>query len=360
MRLRTHFPDLQLRTLNIETRTRPSGFETGLSIFVLFILGGIGAALFGLQFRHNPANDSLFMHTSESQSPNALQPSQGIRLELPTPGNLVPSGPVEVFSPENLSDKIDGKAELYLSSGVKKLTTQRFRLRDASDAWMEIFQYDMGTPRNGFAVYSGQMRRDGVRLKLTPFSYRTENALFFLDGPTYVEIIGSGSTREEMTAREALARALVGASPRSSETFGELLLFPEPHLDRESISLISTDAFGFERFDNVFTAFYDLGGFRVTAFLSRRESASEAAELASAYHTFLLENGGKALESIPLNGEKAHLVEILDAFELIMTKGPILAGVREAPDQITAESLGRLLMDRLAETQRTRGGPSER
>jgi hypothetical protein len=348
---RTRFPDWQFRILNFKTRTRPSGLEKGFSIFILFILAGIGATVFGLQFRDNQANDSLLTHTFRSQNPDNRQRSQRSRLDVPIPGNLIPSGRVEVFQPENLSDKIDGKAELYLSSGVRRLTTQRFRLKDTSDAWIELFEYDMATPRNGFAVYSGQLRPESVRLNLTPFSYRTENALFFLSGHTYVEIIGSGSTQEEVDAREALAEALVRANPGTSEAFGEFLLFPEPHLDRQSIALLSTDAFGFERLDNVFTASYDLDGSKVTVFLSRRESASQALELASAYYAFLLENGGRAIDSKPINGEKVRLVEILDAFELILTQGRILGGVREAPDQITAERIGQLLLDRLAETQ---------
>jgi len=236
---------------------------------------------------------------------------------------------------------------------VVKLTTQRFRLKGASDAWIEVFQYDMGKPVNGFAVYSAQMRDDGPRLNLTPFSYRTENGHFFLNGHTYVEIIGSGSTQQETAAREALAEALVAANPDSSGVFDELLLFPEPNLNRESISLISTDAFGFEGLDNVFTASYDLSGIELTVFLSQRESPSKAMAHALAYYTFLLANGGKAVESKAFNAETARLVEILDTFELIVTKGAILAGVREAPDQAAAERLGRLLVDHLVETQRT-------
>jgi hypothetical protein len=342
--------------LNIETRKKPSSLERGLSLLVLFILGGIGATVFGLQFRHNPANDSLLTHGSGTQTPDPGRPPQGINFDFPMPVSLVPSGPVEFFSPQNLSDKIDGKAELYLSSGMKTLTTQRFKLKDPSNAWMEVFQYDMGKSRNGFAVYSAQMRTDGVRLNLTPFSYRTENGHFFLNGHMYVEIIGSGSTQEEMAARETLAQAIVGANPGSSEVFDELLLFPEPYLNRASISLISTDAFGFEGLDNVFTASYEVNHIGAMLFLSRRESASEAAALASAYYAFLLENGGKAVESEAFNGQNARLVEILDAFELIVSKGPILAGVREAPDRMTAERLGRLLIDRLAETRPTEEG----
>jgi hypothetical protein len=344
--------------LNIEHRKKPSNLETGLSIFILLFLGGTGATVFALQFRHNPANDSLRLYIAGLKTPTPDRSSQGINLDLPTPNNLVPSGPVEVFTTENLSDKINGKAEFYLSSGVKRLATRRFRLENAPDAWIEVFLYDMGKPRNGFAVYSGQRREDGLALSLAPFSYRTENAHYFLNGHTYVEIIGSGSTQEEIAAREALAQAIIGANPGSEDAFDELRLFPDPHLDKHSISLISTNAFGFEGLDNVFTALYDVDGIKVMVFLSLRESSSQAKARASAYHAFLLRNGGKSVPPKAFSPEMAQIVEILDTYELIIAKGPILAGVRDAPDQATAERLGRLLMDRLVEAQRP-GEPAQ-
>lgn len=339
------------RPLNIELGKRPSSLERGLSIFILLILGGIATTIWGLQSRHHPANDSLLSHSTFTPEPLPGGVSQ--KAGFSAPENLTPSGPVEVFSPQHLSDKINGKAELYLSSGVIELTTQRFRVKNASGAWIEVFHYDMGKPANGFAVYSAQMRDDGVQISLTPFSYRTENSHFFLDGSTYVEIIGSGSTPEEMDARAALAEALVAASPDSSDALDELSLFPGPHLKKESISLISNDAFGFQGLDHVFTATYDLDGVEVGMFLSRRGSASEAAGLAVAYLAFLLENGGRPVSSNEFSLETARFVEILDTFELIVTIGPMLAGVRDAQDQATAERLGRLLVDHLVDTQRT-------
>ncbi len=337
--------------MNIKARKRPGRLERRLSIFILLILGGIAATLWGLQSRHHPANDSLLSHSPFTPEPLPGGVSQ--KAGFLAPENLAPSGPVEVFSPEHLSDKINGKAELYLSAGVIELTTQRFKVKNAPGAWIEVFHYDMGKTANGFAVYSAQMRDDGVQISLTPFSYRTENAHFFLDGRTYVEIIGSGSTPEEMDARAALAEALVAASPDSSDALDELSLFPGPHLKKESISLISNDAFGFQGLDHVFTATYDFNGVGVAMFLSRRGSASEAAGLAVAYHAFLLENGGRPVSSNEFSPETARFVEILGTFELVVTIGPVLAGVRDAQDQATAERLGRLLVDHLVNTQRT-------
>jgi len=342
---------LKFHTLNIALRKRPSKLEIRISILILFILGGIGATIFWIQFRHNPANDSLLINKPVPSTPDAAL--QGITRDFPIPANLAPSGPVETFSRETLSDKIDGKAELYLSSGVKDLTTQRFRMKGRSDGWMEVFCYDMAKARNGFAVYSAQMREDAVRLSLTPFSYRTENGHYFLNGQMYVEIVGSGGTQEEIAARESLAMAIVDANPAPAADFQELRYFPERYLDHNSISFISRDAFGFDGLDTVFTALYDVDGTEVMVFLSLRPSPSEAMERASAYHSFLLANGGLAVESKGLGSEKVRIVEILDTFELIVVKGSVRAGVREAPNQSVTEKIGRLLMERLAETERT-------
>ncbi len=42
------------------------------------------------------------------------------------PMGLVSLSPAETFAPDNLSDKINGKAELYLPAGFVRLSAQRF------------------------------------------------------------------------------------------------------------------------------------------------------------------------------------------------------------------------------------------
>ena len=62
----------------------------------------------------------------------------------PLPQGLKPLTAPETFKADTLSDKIDGKAELYLSAGFNRLFSQRFRDEKASDLWIEAFVYDMG------------------------------------------------------------------------------------------------------------------------------------------------------------------------------------------------------------------------
>jgi hypothetical protein len=133
----------------------------------------------------------------------------------------------------------------------------------------------------------------------------------------------------------------------SREGITELALFPAQHLKRESISLLAADAFGFDRFRWVFTAQYRMDDTELTAFLSQQARTAEAAELAAAYHQFLLNNGGKEVK--PGSGlSGVRMVELFGTYELVFSQGPVVAGVHGAEKREAAEELARILKQRLS------------
>ena len=322
--------------------------EANLSLAILLALAVIGTGIFLVQFSYNPAN----LHVS-STVPGAPEPTltTGIhpnKLVVSLPESIVPLTPPEVFDSRNLYEKINGQAELYLSAGFLSLKSQRFVKGDDTDSWMELFVYDMGSIQNAFAVFSSQRRSDGDSIGLTPFSYKTKNALFLVHGPYYVEIIAAVASNKILEVLEALARNLIRENPVNTEAITELALFPRSNLDENSISLLPSNAFGYERMNNVFTATYNLEGSEVTAFLSRREDPQEAARLASAYHQFLMDNGAKNLKTqVTIQGVK--MAKIMDTYELIFSHGPFIAGVHQAERRELAESLTDILNQRLIE-----------
>jgi hypothetical protein len=327
--------------------------ETYLSLAILLALAGIGTGIFLVQFSYNPAN----LHVS-STVPGAPEPtlSTGIHPNKPIvslPESIAPLTPLEIFDSRNLYEKINGQAELYLSAGFLGLKSQRFVKGDDSDSWMELFVYDMGSILNAFAVFSAQRRDDGESIDLTQFSYKTKNAFFLVHGPYYVEFIAAVASNEILEVLEALARNLIRENPVNTEAITELALFPRPNLDENSISLLPSNAFGYERLNNVFTATYNLEGSEVTAFLSRRKDPLEAARLASAYHQFLMDNGAKNLKpEVTIQGVK--MAEIMDTYELIFSHGSFMAGVHQAERRELAENMAGILNQRLIEVT---GGP---
>ena len=309
----------------------------------------IASGIFLAQFNFNPSvlQNSSFSFTEPDNGKTALALSA--ESIIPLPPGLVPLSPPESFDPQNLSDKINGKAELYLSAGFVSLNSQRFKPDQSSDFWIEAYIYDMDQGQNAFSVFSAQRREGATNLDLTPHAYQTQNALYLVNGSYYIEIIASEATDRVHGPMTLLAEKFIGNTVVKTVTIGEQRLFPTQGLAADSISLISSDAFGFDRLDQIYVAGYEIGDAQLMAYLSRRQDSREASELASAYQKFLTDFGGRNFsDDLPI--KDAGLVEILDTYEVIFSVGPFLAGVREAENKQQAIDLAVRLFEKLKDT----------
>jgi hypothetical protein len=330
-------------------RPEPSGLQKRVGAAVLLGLLAIAAGILASQSRFNPAVTQFLA----SAAPTAAAPARTGPLIHPLPEGLAVLSPVERFDRETLSDKIDGKAELYLSAGFASLESQRFSAVGGPERWIEVYVYDMAAPANAFAVFSSQ-RRPGVEsLDIAESAYRAENAVFLASGPFYVEIIASEKEASLAGLALALANRFLEARPAEASVASEKDLFPPEGRLADEIRLIPADAFGMAGLDRVYTATYRLNGAELTAFLSRRASAQEAAGWVQNYTDFLKDYGGEAIPTDrPAAG--ASLVAILDFYEVVFSRGEFLAGVHEAADREQALALAERLFEHLKEP---RGAP---
>jgi hypothetical protein len=313
---------------------------------ILLCLAGIAVGVFLKQLSFNPAV-LVAAAAPAAPKPVASAPNES----LPTlPPELSAFSAPETFTADNLYDKVDGKADLYLTAGFVGLQCQRLALKATNDVWMEWFVYDMGTLPQAFSVFSLQRRAEAQALDLTEFAYQTQNALFFVCGRCYVEAVTAMPTEPMMAAMRAMARQFVAANPPGATRIPELKLFPPENLEAGSQGLQVADAFGFDRFTNVFTAKYRLPdgatNAEVLAFLETTKTPAAAATLRDAYRSFLLANGGKEIEA----GDAASLgkpINFMDSVEIIFAEGDLVAGVHAAPDAASAAKVARRLADRL-------------
>ena len=335
--------------VNQKIKAKPAQKQTLLSLIILGILVVIAGSVYVAQFNFNTAVQQMVPVLSADDKIQIVPPASAEKSLILTPPGQAPLSPAETFDAATLSDKINGKAELYLSAGFVRLHSQRFKDESDGDVWMEVFVYDMQTPQNAFSVFSAQRRDDAQTLDVAQYAYQTPNALFFVHGPFYVEIVASDISENIIQPMIAFTEAFIANHPIQSQAIGEKELFPEEGLIQISISLVSTDAFGYERFDQIFTATYKLQGGELMAYYSRRKTPGEAEELASSYRDFLIAFGGKKIES-DLGIKTAKMIHILDTYEIVFSHGPYLAGVREAADQKPAQELAMNLFNRIKET----------
>ncbi len=259
---------------------------------------------------------------------------------------------VQSYGPQNLSDKINGKAELYLSAGFKTMSCRSFQLTEGEKAHVEVFIYDMGSPRNAFAVFSGQRRPDSSPINLTANAYTTANALFFTQGRYYVEIVGDRASSALQNTLKTYATALLEKIPaEGGGAKDRTKLFPKEGLALDTVRLSAADTFGLAGFNNVLTGEYKLKDGYATAFVAERDSPEQAQKEATKYREFLLANGYKKIQppGAPQGAEVLTLGN--SSFEIILVQGKILAGVHDASSPEIAVDLAKKLITGLKENQ---------
>jgi hypothetical protein len=305
---------------------------------ILALLCLITAWLLFQQSRFNPAvSAALRAPLLPGLTPTGARPPAATAAFFPEVQGFTPLAPVESFGPDNLSDKIDGKAELYLPAGFKEMSCRRFGLEAAGKAYLEVFIYDMGAPTNAYAVFSGQRRPGSPDIPLTANAYATANALFFTKGRFYVEIVADRAGGELANYLTAYAGALLTKLPEEGEKAGDLtVLLPQEGLTRESIRLCATDAFCLEGLNNVLTGEYSLKSGKATAFIARRETPDQARGEARRYLDFLAANGYKPAKT---QGPPTDALALDNSFEIVFVEGRTLAGVHDATTLEAAQEL---------------------
>lgn len=330
---------------------RAQRLESAISICLLAILSLITIGIF---IKQSSYDISLF-GIKATTSAISLQMLEADEEEKITLSALVPAGfntlsKTEVYNPENLYEKINGKAPFYVESGFEELSTQRFVSSSAEALWMELFVYDMGNVRNAFSVYSTQKRAEAQPFPPMRFAYKTGNALYFVHGKYYVELVGSLESNELLKAMAEVARKIRANLPIDYDTnIDELALFPPENLIGENIKLYLTNAFGFEKLTNTFSAQYKLDSETITAFLNKRTDTQDAQLIAKSYYNFLIDNGGAAKPAVNKTFE-GKVVDFYDTTEIVFATGPFVAGIHEAENQQVAEKLAEMLFNKLSDT----------
>ena len=312
-----------------------SGRDTGISLAVLGLLAIIAFGVYRAQYQINPA----VTETGASLMEGSDSPAGGSRLTSLAGPALEPISPLETYTPENLYEKIDGKADLYHKAGFAGLTAQRFALKNEGALWLEAMLYDMGSPDGAFAVFSQQRRSRSVPLNGAVPAYVAGNIIVADIGPYYLELIGS---REDPALLEAMREFARNAArldtagetktPRDSD------LFPPENRVEGSVALQPDSAFGIEGLDNVYTAQYLVEDESLFAFVARRESPEEALALADAFQETLMQFGAVKID-LPGSPSGMTGLEFMGVYEIVFTRGSVAAGIHEAARPETAIDL---------------------
>lgn len=334
------------------SKRRPSVGENASAAGVCLVLGLMAAWLLHVQAHLSPAVSIAFG--------NLKTPAASSQVREPVP-DVVPQWPAslqamsaaESFTAATLSDKIDGKAEVYLTAGVVGLWCRRLSIHASPSSWLELFVFDMGKPANAFSVFSSQKRSDVTDIRLADYAYRAGNELAFVHGRFYVEVVATDEAPATIEAATALAKAYIAATAvkAHADVSADQALFPPDGLVTGSVELLSADVFGFDGLKDVYVAHYRDGGSELTLFVARRATAGDATAADAALLGFFVNDCGGKEAARPTSPPGAVIVDSGGSFDGVFTSGRFLAGVHQAPSGESAARWLKLLDGNLASKQ---------
>jgi hypothetical protein len=246
------------------------------------------------------------------------------------------AAPPDVYTPESLSNYIDGGAELYLSYGFKNALSLKYK--DAADQEIAVDIFDMGTSHDAFGVFAHS--RETIDTSVGQGSEYAAGLLTFWKGRYYVSILAYPETAAKKEIVFKLGRAIAGAVPADGPLPPILGSLPAENLLAETVHYfhhyIWLNSFYFLSNDNVL----DIGNDTPAALAKYRASGSVFFLLAVRYPdpSRAAAAAGRFRESVLGDGASAARALKGGRWTGIRCRGTLVGVVFGAPDETTVRT----------------------
>jgi len=233
---------------------------------------------------------------------------------------------VKQFTPENLYEHINGRAEFFIAYAVEGMTFAGFVKTDLNGPFVDLFIYDMGNPTNAFGVFSAEKSQEGSPLLLGRLAYKQGANYYIWKGRYYITVIASEtSTKLEAIGKELAEKTSHALNDSGGEVWG-LSAFPQKDLIAGTIKYVRTDAMGLDFMKNTYMAQYRKYNTDIKYFLSKNESEKIAEDIVNQYTEFAKQYGNGA-ETNVIDGAPLTICDMEDYYDVVFKKGDLVAGV---------------------------------
>ncbi|HID06219.1 MAG TPA: hypothetical protein EYP10_03635 [Armatimonadetes bacterium] len=337
----------------IQPRRKVTGAERFICIVILVGIIGVGAFVALKGQRYNPRLYALDESVLSETMAQADAPS-AIAFPQTADGTEWKRSNVENYNASNLYEKINGRAELYLSYDVVALHCTSYTPSTDTDDdgdmynYVDVFVYDMGAPLNAFGIYSYENVGGGKPVNIGREGYEAAGSIYFWKGRYYVQVVVPMEDPELARIARKLAKAIDRQLKDEPVEIWGISAFPPDGLVEGSITFIKRNALQFDFLNELYTARYEYEGEIVKAFLSKRNSPQEAKQILEKWKG-ALSSYGEILEEMERNGEPWFVGKIGDMVTVAFCKGNILGGVTEVSDKESAKNFAQSLFERLRE-----------
>ena len=175
---------------------------------------------------------------------------------LPPVDGWTVSGEVEVFNPDNLFDRINGAAPLFLENNFREMTSMEYK--KGAD-YITIQAYRHATPEDAFGMYSSERSSDLEFLPVGGEAQGDKTNLYFFAGNMYLKMWSnaSGDVSKEL---QVIGKALAEKIDAGAGYPPVIRLFSEQGKIPYSAAYITSNYIGHEFLRAVYTMKYEKDG----------------------------------------------------------------------------------------------------
>jgi hypothetical protein len=275
----------------------------------------------------------FFFPALSAQTPEQLQ-----SWLIPVPGWELPKE-AEVFNPDNLFDRINGAAPLFLENNFREMTSLEYK---KGDDYITIQAYRHATPEDAFGMYTSERSTELAYFPVGGEAQGDGKNLYFFAGCIYVKMWTNRSEDDVQPALHAIGKGLADRIDPEASFPPMVRCFPEKGKIPHTEAYITSGYIGHEFLKGVYTANYESDGQSFQLFVVDGKSKEEAKQTLTSYFTFTQQ---------PLTFEEGAL-QIKDKYNgdlPVIWKGRYLVGARnengepvQGADALLRELAGKL------------------
>jgi hypothetical protein len=223
---------------------------------------------------------SLFCVAGQTfaQTPQALQAA------LPSVEGWTVSPETEVFNRDNLYERINGAAPLFLENNFQEMTSLTYT---HGGDYITIQAYRHATPEDAFGMYASERSSDMTFYPgIGGEAQGDEYGLFFFAGNIYVKMSGNGESEDFSPALKAIAKGLAKNIDNYAGYPDLFQYFPREYSSPHTQAYITKNYIGHEFLKPVYTANYNIEGVEVQAFVIDGKTRDGAQKILNDYLKF--------------------------------------------------------------------------
>ena len=210
------------------------------------------------------------------------QTPQELKSYLPEVAGWQVADKLEIFDSENLFDRINGAAPLFIENNFQEMTSMEYT---KGDDYITIQAYRHSTLEDAFGMYASERSPE---LKFFPVGGEAQGddtSLFFFSGNVYVKM-WSRSSEGVSDILQAIGKGLAEKIDSDASYPAIVNVFPKENKVANSEAYITSSYIGHEFLKGVYTVKYDKDGRAYQLFVVDAKTKDEAKGILDKYFTF--------------------------------------------------------------------------